>query len=241
MGHENELKDDERPEPVEVDRGGADDAAQRRSKEFDASLTECEHHDIDRDKSAAAATARIIDQWDKTSDPRVRERLLDDVGHEMMKVHEAPPPELHPKEMVREQLGAYIDQDFRTEINRDLLKQDDPTDGLDAYLHEYRHAEQAYEVQKSHGPMARAGNTERATALEFNETHYISPEDGQSDYERQLLEVDAERFAESGTTEILSNRDALRAEGRSEAPRPETADEVAAWRLAADEPEDGSN
>jgi hypothetical protein len=206
--------------------------------EFDPRLTECEHQDAERLQAAESASAKIIDQWDRTADPRVRERLLNDVGREMMKVHEAPPPELHPKEMRPGELGAYSDDDFRIDANRELLQKDDPTDGLETYLHEYRHAEQAYEVQKSHGPMRPSVNTERAAALEVNQSDYISPTEARVDYERQLLEDDAEAFAKSTGAEILKDRDALRGGDRPNPPAGASGDEVAAWRLSVTERDD---
>src|SRR5882762_3766426 len=105
---------------------GADDVAQRRVVEFDGGVTECEHATVD-DAAAVIESAKAIEQWDHTSDSTVREQLLDRVGREMMTVHEAPAPELHDKELEPQLYGAYIDEDFRIDINSKLLERDDPT------------------------------------------------------------------------------------------------------------------
>jgi len=161
-----------------------------------------------------------------------------------MSAHEAPPPELQAKEMLPGQLGKYVDNEFRIEINQDLLKQDDPKDGLETYLHEFRHAEQAYEVQKANSVMWRDVDLQRANAVKANSgEHYIPPpEEGQADYdsrfaeyERQFNEADARQFAERMSNDVLAERKALRGTERPEQTEQMTPDEVAAWRISADE------
>ena len=233
MAQENDQPEDDQVQPVEQELG-ADDAARHRARQFDPSVTECEHDDPKAEAAAVADSARLLDRWEQ-SNPLTRKYLLDGVGREMMTAHEAPPPELQAKEMPPEQLGRYLDDDFRIEINQDLLKQDDPKDGLDTYLHEYRHAEQAYEVQKSHGPMFNDVDLQRAAAIQANEKDYITPEEDFSHYERQLLEADARQFAERTSNDVLAEREALRGTERPEQTEPTTPDEVAAWRISADE------
>lgn len=235
MAQENDQPEDDQVQPVEQDRLGADEAARHRARQSDSSLTHCEHDDAKAEASAVADSARLLNRWER-SDPLTRKYLLDGVGREMMTAHEAPPPELQAKEMPPEQLGKYVDDDFRIEINQELLKLDDPKDGLDTYLHEFWHAEQAYEVQRSHGPMFNDVDLQRASALEANQgERYINPEDGFDDYVHQITEADARAFAERTSNDVLAEREALRGTERPEQTEPTTPDEVAAWRIAADE------
>jgi hypothetical protein len=230
-------ENEQQRQDTEPDRCDGDEAARRRVLDFEPRRIDCEHAEANS-TAAVNESARSIDRWDKTSDPLERHYLLDQVGRQMMTVHEAPPPELHEKEMPPELHGQYVDKDFRMEINSELLKRDDPQDALDTYLHEYRHAEQAYEVQASHGSLSHRVNPDRTSDLEFNDAHYVDYTDSQRDYERQLLEVDARTFADETTAEILRQRDALRAaEGRDLAP-PIHGDEIASRRVAEADPND---
>jgi hypothetical protein len=182
-----------------------DEAARHRGLETDQDPKSCGHHDAGREAAAEANSASVLERWEH-ADPATRTYLLDRVGREMMTVHEAPPPELEPKELAPELRGQYVDEAFRIDINRDLLKKADPKDGLETYLHEYRHAEQAYEVAKSRGSMAHDVNASRASLLAANDRHYIVPEESFEKYRQQISEADARQFSERTAKAILNNR-----------------------------------
>lgn len=238
MAQESDLPEGDSGLPAEQDSLGADEAARRRVMEFDGSLVGCEHQDSAREDAAIAESANIVDGWEK-ADPLTREHMLDRVGREMMAVHESPPPELQTVTMEPNERGRYIDEDFRIEVNEKFVENPDPTDGLTTYLHEFRHAEQAYEVQKSHGPMAGDVNPQRAAELEANQGDgYIDPNDDYDAYRGQISEVDARKSGDTTAGEILEQRDVLRATRMPETPDLMTSDETAAWRLSAeDQPE----
>lgn len=227
-----EAADAQQPEQEQLD---SNDLARRRVMEYKDDLLNCEHSGDDRaDAAAVDHSAQILEQWETTKNPMARRSLLEGVGREMMMVHEAPPGPINVKEMPRNELGAYHDEDFRTDVNDWQVKQDDPRDALVTYLHEYRHAEQHYEVLKSHGFGRKSVDLERSSAIEFNENHYIRPEDDQAAYERQLEETDAERFGTTTTNEILERRDELRAADKSNSPVTSDGDAIADRRLAAE-------
>jgi hypothetical protein len=176
-----------------------------------------------------------MDQWEQSKDPEARRKLLEGVGREMMNVHEAPPAPVNAKSMAEGDLGAHDDRAFLTDLNREQLKQDNPEGALDTYLHEYRHVEQHYEAQKSHGALAHDANGERAPAMEYNLNHYI---DGHKDfdaYKRQLVEADARRFASTTAGEILERRQELHQEYPGWGDEPASgADRIARTRLIAE-------
>jgi hypothetical protein len=177
-----------------------------------------------------------MEGWDQTRDPVLREKLLDSVGREMMYVHEAPPAPIYQKDMPNNQLGAYSDRDFETDINDQLLRNDDPTDALETYLHEYRHIEQNYEAQKSRGAFYHDVNPERAAAVGYNlePTHYIDGRQNLEAYQKQLVETDAERFGTTTAKEILERREELRQSELRGAPIGNDADHIARERLTAE-------
>jgi hypothetical protein len=214
----------------------ANDAARRRVLEYNDSLLSCEHAEASAAEAVAVdRSARIMEQWEETKDPLVREKLLDRVGREMMNVHEAPPAPLYVRHMADNELGAYTDNDFLTDMNERQLKQDDPRDALETYLHEYRHVEQNYEVQKSHGALAHSVDGERAAAVGYNlePAHYIDGRVDNEAYQRQLVETDAERFGTTTAKEILERREELRQNEPLAPPFGGDADRIARERLNA--------
>ena len=222
-------------EQIEHAQLDANDAARRRVLEYNESLLNCEHSENSAAEAAAVdKSARIMEAWDRTNDPLFREKLLDGVGREMMKVHEAPPAPIYQKQMPDNELGAYSDADFRTAMNDRQLRQDDPRDALETYLHEYRHVEQNYEAQKSRGAMAHSVDRERAAAVEYNlePTHYITGRTSQDAYERQLVETDAEKFGTTTAKEILERREELSHHERRAAPFVSDANNAAHERIA---------
>jgi hypothetical protein len=231
----NDQPEDDQVADDQQDVADADDVGRRRVTEFDARLTECEHTGVD-DSAAMVASAKAIERWEEA--PAEREWILRHVGGEMMTVHEAPPPELQVKEMPAELRGEYNDEDFRIDENARLVGQSDPHDALETYLHEYRHAEQAYEVQASHGALAHRVDAVRSAEVEFNTQHYIDGRDDYPNYRGQLMEADARAFAEATTAKILQERDALRAAEVAEVQQPVDvqppvdANDVAARRVA---------
>jgi len=145
-----------------------------------------------------------------------------------MKVHEAPNPPASPKEFEDAYtLGQYIDEDWRTEIKEKDLKDPDPRGALETYLHEYRHAEQYYEVQKSHGPLAHEVDVDRAGKLEpgLPRENYVPPEKHE-----QVVQDDAEKFGVGMADRILEKRTDLNSTSGTEVTSP--ADEIARRRLA---------
>lgn len=229
-------------EQVQVD---PNDAARRRVMEFRDDELNCEHTSAARaEEIAADHSARVMEQWDE-SNPVKNRYLLQRVGREMMDVHEAPPPPIYPEKMSPGELGRYDDKDFRMDLNEDLLRQEDPAGALKTYLHEYRHAEQHYEVQESHGVGRPSVDVVRAADLEYNldSKHYIQPpeddqqpgaEQMQADYEAQLAETDSRGFADRMTAEILERRRALGERGEGDTPVGSDADAIAQRRLAAE-------
>jgi hypothetical protein len=213
----------------------ANDAARHRVLEYSESLLDCEHaENLAAEATAVDRSARIMEGWEQTQDSVLRNKLLDRVGREMMKVHEAPPAPLYPKQMADNELGAYTDHDFRMNINDRQLKQDNPRDALETYLHEYRHIEQNYEAQKSRGAMAHSVDRERAAAVEYNlePAHYINGRANQDAYERQLVETDAEKFGTTTAKEILERREEHSQHERPATPFVGDADQITRERLA---------
>jgi hypothetical protein len=233
MAPENDQPEAIAEGQVEDVPDAANEAARRRVMEFKEEILACEHAGDIRIADALDRSARALEQWETSKDPKVREKLLEQVGREMMTIHEAPPAPINSKEMLPYKLGGYIDEDFQTNLNKALLERDDPRDALETYLHEYRHAEQSYEVQKSHGFAARGVDLERATAVESSSgDRYIRPDVDPTGYQRQFVEVDAERFGTATADEILERRDVLRASAASESPVAVDANAAASWRLA---------
>ena len=224
-------------EQVEQAQLDANDAARRRVLEYNESLLDCEHTDnLAAEAAAVDRSARIMDGWDQTKDPVLREKLLDNVGREMMHVHEAPPAPIYRKDMPDNVLGAYNDRDFTTDINERQLKQDDPRDALETYLHEYRHIEQNYEAQKARGALSHSVDPERAEAVGYNlePAHYVDGRQDQDAYQKQLVETDAERFGTTTAKEILERREELRQHELRGSPFGSDADHIARERLIAE-------
>lgn len=218
--------------PEEQDQFKATDAAQRRISEQENGSLDCEHaSDTKAEAVVVDRCARIMARWEKTNDPVERRYLLEQVGKEVMNSHEAPPAPIHAKELPLHELGAYVDDDFRTDMNEWQFKQDDPRDALETYLHEYRHDEQNYEVLKSHGALGQSIDGERASAVEANlkPGNYIHPKENQEAYQGQLVEKDAEKFGTELAGRILERMQEVR-----DMPSPVTsdADAIARRRIA---------
>lgn len=243
MLRENDQPENPEAQAIEQVQVDPNDAARRRMIEFRDDELDCEHTSAAQAEQAAVDhSARLMEQWDE-SDPVKNRYLLERVGREMMDVHEAPPPPVYPKEMPPNELGGHIDEDFRIDMNERLLQEDNPADALSTYLHEYRHAEQHYEVQKSHGVGRQSVDAERSADLEYNQDNYIHPPEHssqpdaeriQADYEAQLLETDSNRFADRMTAEILERRDELRASDGGDSSITSDADAIAQRRLASE-------
>jgi hypothetical protein len=242
MLRENDQPENPEAQAIEQVQVDPNDAARRRVMEFRDDELNCEHTSAAKaEEIAADHSARLMEQWDE-SDPVKNRYLLERVGREMMDVHEAPPPPIHPKELPPELLGGYVDKDFRIDLNKRLLEQETPDVALDTYLHEYRHAEQHYEVLKSHGVGRHSIDVERSTDLEHNQDNYIEPprfddqpgaEQLEADYRAQIVESDSRTFAARMTDEILERRDELQASGGGDSSITSDADAVAHQRLAA--------
>jgi len=242
---ENDQLENAETQAIEQEQVDPNEAGRRRVMEFRDDELNCEHSaEVQAEETAVEHSARLMEQWDE-SDPVKNRYLLERVGREMMDVHEAPPPPIHPKEMSSGALGSNDDSAFHIELNKDLLDQQDPGEALNAYLHEYRHAEQHYEVLKSHGVGRASVDVVRAADLERNldSQHYIPPpeddqqpgaEQMQANYEAQLAETDSRGFADRITAEILERRDALGERGEEEMAVGSDADAIAQVRLAAE-------
>src|ERR1039458_4038949 len=119
----DESESIESGEQIEQAQLDANEAARRRVLEYDEPVLDCEHAE---DSAAEAVvvdrSARIMERWEEAKDPLVREKLLDGVGREMMNVHEVPPAPLYPKQMADNELGAYTDRDFRTDMHERELE-----------------------------------------------------------------------------------------------------------------------
>jgi len=204
---ESDLPEIDETQPAEKQALGADDIARRRLMEYRQEALACEHSgQTEAEASAVDRSAHLMEQWE-SEQPITREKILDRVGGEMMTVHEAPPPPIFSKELPSDLLGAHQDLEFKMDLNSDLLKESDPREALQTYLHEYRHAEQFYEAQKSHGIGHESVDPERVLALEDNQKHYI--EQPFEDYQNQFVETDARAFAEKTAGEILERRGEL--------------------------------
>jgi hypothetical protein len=237
MFGENDQPEVAETQVPEQDVSDLNDIARQRVLEYRQKTLNCEHFDnTEAEASAIDRSAQIIGKWESTDDPVGRQRLLEGVGREMMLVHEAPPGPISARQMPQNELGAYSDDEFRTDVNESQLKNDNPRDALETYLHEYRHAEQNYEVVKSHGVGWHSVDSQRAMAVEYNldREHYIRPEVNQAAYERQLVETDAEQFGTRTADQILERRNELRAgEGESYSLTSDS-DAIAARRLATE-------
>jgi hypothetical protein len=231
MEKENDSSEALGMKPAEQTMSRPEEAARLRIREDQAQSVQCEHSASDREAYAIERSARLIDEWE-VSKPLVREKILERVGREMMDVHEAPPPPIHSKEMKPGALGANRDGEFIIDMNSDLFEQPNPKDALETYLHEYRHAEQRYEVLKSHGALRHSVDIDRAMALEESFDKYIKPEVDGAAYRRQIVEADAEQFGVSATEGILEQRDFIRHVASQRASS--ESDFIAAERLDAE-------
>lgn len=201
MTFESDLPEDDRSRQLELSAAESDDAARRYTSDQSRPGSDIGLDEHSRRDAAIARCAEILKDWDR-ADPLTREKLLNAVGREMMAIYEAPAPDLLTQAMRPGYRGAYAEEDFTMTVNRDLLD-GDIKDALHTYLHEYRHSEQAYEIQKSYTPLRSTENTLRASALEANEKTYIDPEEDFDKYRQQLLERDANQFADANTEAIV--------------------------------------
>lgn len=152
--------------------------------------------------------AEELRTWE-SSQPEERRRQLESLGEHLGRAMEAPVPPIHEKPFENERLlGQYDDENFRIEMNGKLFDDADPRPALEAYLHEYRHAAQAYEITKSHSSLAREADG-RSPEWERNSREYVEPEQSEEAYFRQPLEEDARAFAGHLSHEILRERDHL--------------------------------
>lgn len=210
----------------EQEQQEANQAAERRLAEY-----QCEHAGKDAAEAEAVdRSAEVMERWEQAN-PTERPYILERVGREMMKVHEAPNPPASPKEFEDPRtLGQYLDEDWRIEIKGRDLKEPGPRAALETYLHEYRHAEQYYEVQKSHGSLAHEVDADRAEKFEREKDNYVS--EGK-EYWEQSIEKDAEKFGVEMADRILKERAELRSTSGAEVTSP--ADDIARRRLVETE------
>jgi hypothetical protein len=158
-----------------------------------------EHDDVER-------MAGDLDRWEGAG-PVEREYELDAVGNHLMERYEAPaPPVLGEHFEDPRLLGEYDDADFRIEVNERLLESPDPREALETYLHEYRHAQQAYEVERSNSPLARDAERREAAEWEAEMDHYTPPERDELAYFDQPVERDAREFGHDWAERILNER-----------------------------------
>ena len=237
------LKENDQAEILETGETGneqfkANEAAERRVLEYRNDLLNCEHAgNLEKESVAIDRSARIMERWEQTEDPVARRYMLERVGREMLNVHEAAPPPVSLMEMPRGVLGQHVDADFRIDMDEKQMKDEtDPHKALVTYLHEYRHAEQHEEVQKSKGALAHFTDPERSSAVEYNldPKHYIDGEKNFDAYEQQLIETDARKFATETANKIMERREELRQLGEIDSHVTSDSDRVAQLRLAAE-------
>jgi hypothetical protein len=131
--------------------------------------------------------------------------MLEDAGRRLMDEYEAPPPPIYPERFADDRLmGQYSDENFRIDLNEHSLENNDPHDAVDTYLHEYRHAWQNYEVQKSHGALAHETDQAEVRAMESSLHEYVDPSVDEVRYREQLAERDARDFASEHSIEVLA-------------------------------------
>ena len=160
-----------------------------------------------QEQEALEASAEELRQWE-SSDAVERRYELERVGHHFQETHEAPAPPIYPEQFDDPRLmGKYVDEDFRIEMREDLFGQEDPRNALETYLHEYRHAAQYYDVERSQGALAHEVDRDRTAAIEDSLDRYVSPGEDEQGYFDQLAERDAREFAERETDRILELRD----------------------------------
>ena len=160
-----------------------------------------------QDRRATRRGGDFEERWG-AADPNERKYMLEDAGRRLMDEYEAPPPPIYPERFDDDRLmGQYRDEDFRIDMNEDLLENSDPHGAVDTYLHEYRHAWQNYEVQKSHGAMARETDQAEARAMESSLDEYVDPSVDEARYREQLAERDARDFASEHSDEVLTADD----------------------------------
>jgi hypothetical protein len=160
-----------------------------------------------QDRRATRRGGDFEERW-RGADPNERKYMLEDAGRRLMDEYEAPPPPIYPERFDDDRLmGQYRDEDFRIDMNEDLLENSDPHGAVDTYLHEYRHAWQNYEVQKSHGAMAGENDQAEVRAMESSLDEYVDPSVDEPRYREQLAERDARDFASEHSDEILTADD----------------------------------
>lgn len=160
-----------------------------------------------QEQEALEASAEELRQWENT-DAVERRYELERVGQHFQEAFDAPAPPIYPENFEDPRLmGKYVDEDFRMEMQEQLLEQKDPRDALDTYLHEYRHAAQHYDVERSHGALAHEVDLDRTTEIEGSLDQYVSPDEDERAYFDQLAERDASSFAERMTERVLDERE----------------------------------
>jgi hypothetical protein len=157
-----------------------------------------------QDRKAARRCGDFEERW-RDADPNERRYMLENAGRRLMDEYEAPPPPIYSEQFDNDRLmGQYRDEDFRIDLNEHSLENSDPHDAVDTYLHEYRHAWQNYEVQKSHGALAHETDQAEVRAMESSLDEYVDPSVDEAGYREQLAERDARDFASEHVSEVLA-------------------------------------
>jgi hypothetical protein len=157
-----------------------------------------------QDRNSVRRSSEFEECW-KEADPIERKYMLEEAGRRLMDEYEAPQPPIHLERFDdRRLLGQYHDEDFRIDLNERLLESNDAHRAVDAYLHEYRHAWQNYEVQKAHGGLGQEATGPEIRAMESSLDGYIDPSVDEAGYREQIAEHDARDFASRHSPDILS-------------------------------------
>ena len=157
-----------------------------------------------REQEMIERCSEAISGWER-ADELTRSYELEAVGRELGRTFEAPAPPVSIERFEDPRLlGRYDDETFRLELNEQLLEEPEPDEALDTYLHEYRHAAQAYEVQKSHGVLSHEVDAQEAAEMERALAEYVSPEEDPQCYWEQVAERDAREFSADITDRVLA-------------------------------------
>lgn len=156
-----------------------------------------------QDRQALGRDSDFALRW-READPVTRRYMLDGLGRDLILEHEAPAPPVFAESFEDQRLlGQYCDEDFRIDLNERLLENSNPHEALDVYLHEYRHAWQHYEVEKSHGALAHETDLPTVRAMEESLDNYVDPSVDEQRYRDQLAESDAREFASRCSDEVI--------------------------------------
>lgn len=182
---------------------------------------EASEHAVSRDSAEHGAereSAQLLRRWE-TAEPSERLWQLDRVGRAMTRDGGPPAPGILTYEGDPSSRGRYDGEFIR--LNADALADSDPRRALEAYLHEYRHAEQEQTEQMDRGALRETGDPQRAALVRSSsgEHHQEAPKDAEASdyqerfdrYESQYVETDARQWSGERSNEILQRLEAEKA------------------------------